>query len=205
MEPHGFSSFSAEKVSTTYLLAGEEGSKVWIVDCGDIPPLVNMISAIEEISYEVKGVLLTHVHYDHIYGLPKLRELFPEVRVYTNEQGRKALGSEKLNYSKYHNDPIMYESENIRVCKEGDEIELFEDVTAKVHETPGHCDSCLTYEVGEYLFTGDAYIPGVKVVTTLKGGDKEQADRSVARILDMADGKVICAGHEVSKNGVDVL
>lgn len=191
--------------SKTYLLAGEEGSKVWIVDCGDIPPLVNMISAIEEISYEVKGVLLTHVHYDHIYGLPKLIELFPEVRVYTNEQGRKALGSEKLNYSKYHNDPIMYESENIRVCKEGDEIELFEDVTAKVHETPGHCDSCLTYEVGEYLFTGDAYIPGVKVVTTLKGGDKEQADRSVARILDMADGKVICAGHEVSKNDVDVL
>ena len=150
-------------------------------------------------SFVLFGVLLTHVHYDHIYGLPRLRELFPELRVYTNEYGKMALGSEKLNYSKYHNDPIVYESENIVVCEAGDEIELFEGVIAKVHETPGHSDSCLTYEVGDYLFTGDAYIPGVKVVTTLKGGDKNLAARSVEKILELAEGKDICPGHEVDE------
>lgn len=142
-------------------------------------------------------MLLTHVHYDHIYGLPRLRELFPEVRVYTNEYCRMALGSEKLNYSKYHNDSIVYESESIVVCKEGSEINLFEGMTAKVHETPGHSDSCLTYEIGNYLFTGDSYIPGVKVVTTFRGGDKNLAARSVERIKTLADDKIICPGHEI--------
>ena len=183
--------------SRTYILTDEGKKDFWIVDCGDVSPLVDMISAIGGMSFQLKGVLLTHVHYDHIYGLPRLRELFPEVRVYTNEAGRVALGNEKLNYSKYHNDPIVYESESIVVCKEGDEIELFEGVTAKVHETPGHSDSCLTYEIGDYLFTGDAYIPGVKVVTTLKGGDKNLAARSVERIKTLAEGKSICPGHEI--------
>lgn len=184
--------------SMTYVLSEEGGSEFWIVDCGDVPPLVDMISSFGGESFNIKGVLLTHVHYDHIYGLPRLRELFPEVRVYTNEIGRVALGSEKQNYSKYHNDSIVYESENIVVCKDGDEIELFDGVIAKVHETPGHSDSCLTYEIDKYLFTGDAYIPGVKVVTTLKGGDKKLAARSVEKILKLAEGKEICAGHEVS-------
>lgn len=185
--------------SRTYILLERDGRKFWIVDCGDVPPLVDMMSSLGGESFNIKGVLLTHVHYDHIYGLPKLRKLFPEVRVYTNEYGKMALGSEKLNYSKYHNDPIVYESENIVVCEAGDEIELFEGVIAKVHETPGHSDSCLTYEVGDYLFTGDAYIPGVKVVTTLKGGDKNLAARSVEKILELAEGKDICPGHEVDE------
>ena len=111
--------------SRTYVLSERDGREFWIVDCGDVAPLVDMISSLGGGAFQLKGVLLTHVHYDHIYGLPRLKEMFPEVRVYTNEIGRVALGNEKLNYSKYHNDPILYESENIVVCKEGDEIELF--------------------------------------------------------------------------------
>lgn len=183
--------------SMTYVLSERDGREFWIVDCGDVPPLVDLISSFGGSSFDIKGVLLTHVHYDHIYGLPRLREMFPEVRVYTNETGRMALGSEKLNYSKYHNDPIVFESENIVICEEGSEIELFEGVKAKVHETPGHSDSCLTYEVGDFWFTGDAYIPGVKVVTTLKGGDKRLAARSLERIKTLAEGKSICPGHEI--------
>lgn len=170
---------------------------MWLVDCGDVPPIVDMLSSLGGDTSMIKGVLLTHVHYDHIYGLPRLTEKFPSLRVYTNEYGKNALTDIRLNYSKYHNDPIVYESENIVVCKEGDEIELFGGVTAKVHETPGHSDSCLTYEMADYLFTGDAYIPGVKVVTTLKGGDKNLAAKSVERIKSLAEGKIICPGHEI--------
>jgi len=181
----------------TYVLSEQNRREFWIVDCGDVPPLVDMISAIGGMSFQLKGVLLTHVHYDHIYGLPRLKELFPEVLVYTNEAGRIALGNEKLNYSKYHNDPIVYESENIVVCDEGATIDLFDGVSAKVYYTPGHNPSCLTYDVKNYLFTGDAYIPGLKVVTTFRGGDKKLAAKSVERILKLAEGKTICPGHEV--------
>ena len=73
--------------SRTYILSRDGCEGFWIVVCGDIPPLVDMVSSFGGESFNIKGVLLTHVHYDHIYGLPRLRELFPEVRAYTNEYG----------------------------------------------------------------------------------------------------------------------
>ena len=182
--------------SKTYVLTQEESLSVWLVDCGDVPPIGDLLSSLGGSSFIIKGVLLTHVHYDHIYGLPKLKEMFPSLRVYTNEYGKKALADIRLNYSKYHNDPIAYDSENVVTCDEGSVIELFDGVQAKVYHTPGHSPSCLTYEVGDYLFTGDAYIPGIKVVTTLKGGDKQKAEESVERILRLAEGKMVCPGHD---------
>ena len=183
--------------SRTYILTQEGCSFVWIVDCGDVPPIVDMLSSLGGDSSMIKGVLLTHVHYDHIYGLPRLTEKFPSLRVYTKKKKKNALTDIRLNYSKYHNDPIEYESENVVTCDEGTMIELFDGVQAKVYHTPGHNPSCLTYEVGDYLFTGDAYIPGIKVVTTFKGGDKVRAAESVERILQLAEGKVVCPGHKV--------
>ena len=183
--------------SRTYILSQEGSSSVWIVDCGDVPPIVDMLSSLGGGSSDIKGVLLTHAHYDHMYGLPKLTELYPSLRVYSNEIGKKALASERLNFSKYHEDPINYETDNVVICEDGDEIELFDGVKAVVHYTPGHNPACLTYEVGEYLFTGDSYIPGIKVVTNLPGGNKELAAKSLERILELAKGKILCPGHVV--------
>lgn len=77
---------------------------MWLVDCGDVAPIVDMLSSLGDDTSMIKGVLLTHVHYDHIYGLPRLTEMFPSLRVYTNEYGKKALTDIRLNYSKYHNE-----------------------------------------------------------------------------------------------------
>ena len=183
--------------SRTYILSEDDGREFWIVDCGDVPPLVDLISSLGGGSFKIKGVLLTHAHYDHMYGLPRLTEMFPSLRVFTNEVGKKALANERLNFSKYHEDPINYETDNVVICKESDEIELFDGVKAVVHYTPGHNPACLTYEVGEYLFTGDSYIPGRKVVTNLPGGNKELAAKSLERILELAKGKILCPGHVV--------
>lgn len=183
--------------SRTYILMQEGNPSVWLIDCGDVSPIVDILSSLGGDSSVIKGILLTHVHYDHIYGLPRLTEMFPSLLVYTNEYGKKALTDIRLNYSKYHNDPIVYESENVVTCDEGTVIELFDGVQAKVYYTPGHNPSSFTYEVGDYLFTGDAYIPGVKVVTTFKGGDKVKAAESLEKILRLAESKTVCAGHEV--------
>lgn len=182
--------------SRTYILSDEYHSEYWLVDCGDIQPLQEAIASKRSGSFLIKGVLLTHAHYDHIYGLSHLTDIFPDVKVYTNEIGKRALSNSRLNMSKYHEDPIIYESDNVMVCKEGDVIELFDGIQAIVYETPGHHPSCLTFEVGDYLFTGDAYIPGVKVVTILPGADKELAKESLERIINLAEGKTVLSGHE---------
>ena len=75
--------------SRTYVLWNDEHKEYWLVDCGDVPPLLNLLYSLGGNSFLIKGVLLTHVHYDHIYGLPRLTELFPDLRVYTNGAGRE--------------------------------------------------------------------------------------------------------------------
>lgn len=187
--------------SRTYYLYVSGCPYVWLVDCGDVDVLIRKLESLKGTSFSIKGVLLTHSHYDHIYGLPRLKELFPEVLVYTNEIGRKMLGSDKLNMSKYHEDPIVVGAENVVLCDDGSLIELFEGIEARVYDTPGHNGSCLCFEVGDYLFTGDSYIPGIKVVTNLPGGNKELAAQSLERILELAEGKVLCPGHVVTGIG----
>lgn len=183
--------------SRTYILSNVDNTEFWLVDCGDVPPIMDYLSTLGD-DLQLDGVLLTHAHYDHIYGLPRLKELYPSIKVYTNERGKQALADERFNYSKYHEDPIVYTEDKIVICNEGMVIDLFDGILAKVYHTPGHNPSCLTFEIGDYLFTGDAYIPGIPVVTTLKGGDKKMAVASVERIIKLSKGKIICPGHEIT-------
>lgn len=176
--------------SMTWLLSDEGSCRVWLIDCGDVEPVIKKIG-----DNNVSGVLLTHAHFDHIYGLPELLKRYPDCRIYTNIIGREALANAKLNMSLYHETPLTVESRQITICGEGDDIELFEDIKARVYETPGHHPSCLTFMVGDNLFTGDAYIPGIKVVTNLPRGNKKFAQKSLERIKTLAEGKIIRPGH----------
>lgn len=179
--------------SNTYILCKEVEHKAWLVDCGDIEPLQPLL-----MDKMLKGVLLTHAHFDHIYGLNDLLKLFPNTLVYTNESGKEALLDARKNMSLYHETPFIFEHpENIRIVDDGDEIMLDNVTTARVMATPGHHPSCLTYIIGDAIFTGDSYIPGTKVVTNLPKGDKRLAQESLDKIIQLAKGSTIYPGHPI--------
>ena len=178
--------------SRTYILSTDEAEGVWLVDCGDVDKVLEIIG-----HRSIKGVLLSHAHYDHIYGLPQLMALFPDALIFTNAFGKGALANDRVNMSRYHEDPIIVSSEKVLICEDGAVIPMFDGVEAVVYETPGHNPSCLTFEIENYLFTGDAYIPGVAVVTNLPKGDKALAVESEKRILELAKGKEIYPGHDI--------
>lgn len=177
--------------SCTYVLTVDDFS--WLVDCGDVEPILSLIKGKNLI-----GVLLTHAHFDHIYGLNELLKLFPNTLVYTNECGTETLLDARKNMSLYHETPFVLERpDNIRIVNDGDEIELDKGITAKVVATSGHHPSCLTYIISDAIFTGDSYIPGIKVVTNLPKGNKKLAQDSVEKILLMSEGRIIYPGHYV--------
>ena len=181
--------------SKTYILFCEGADKAWLVDIGDIEPVVEFL---QEKKLTVEGVFLTHGHFDHIYGLPSLIEHYPNCRVYTTEFGKESLASDKLNMSRYHDTPIIYEGDNVTVVHEGDSIRLFDgEPLMEFFETPGHNPGCLTMVLGDMIFTGDAYIPGVGANTQLPYANKEQAQQSLERLLKSTEGKKIFSGHFV--------
>ena len=182
--------------SKTYILYKEGEKKAWLVDIGDIEPVLTFL---REQKLIVAGVFITHGHFDHIYGIQSLVDNYPECKVYTTEFGKAALASDKLNMSRYHETPFKYEGDNVVVVHEGEGIMLFDDEpTMQFYETPGHNPGCLTMVLGDKIFTGDAYIPGVGANTQVPRSNKEQAKQSMERILKLAEGKRILSGHYVS-------
>lgn len=177
--------------SNMYVLFDDTYDYCWLIDIGDFNKVADAIPT----GVEIKGVFLTHTHFDHTYGVNALHRAFPNCCVYTAEYGKAALYDEKKNFSKYHEAPFIYEGTDVEVLQDNGIIELYPELFMTVIATPGHCPSCLTYVLNDWIFTGDSYIPNVKVVTKLPNGDKLQAKQSIDKILQMAQGKVICPGH----------
>lgn len=177
--------------SNTYILKDDD-SAVSLIDIGDIQPIIDFLSKEKKV---VKFVFLTHTHYDHIYGIRELMKYYPDCIVYTSLFGKEALGSDKLNFSRYHDDPIMLSGNHIRVVCEGDKVEISTGKRLEVFETPGHDKSCLTYKIGNSIFSGDSYIPGVKVIASFPNSNKKDAEASREYIKRLAEGMNLYPGH----------
>ncbi|MFR9585848.1 MAG: MBL fold metallo-hydrolase [Rikenellaceae bacterium] len=182
--------------SNTFILYHDHSDYVWIVDCGDIDPIVEWLGKNHK---TVKGVLLTHTHHDHIYGLNDLYDLFPKLEVYTSEHGASGLKNTTSNLSKYTINPFIYKGDKIMILDNGSELELFSNYTISVYYTSGHDISSLTYKLDNFLFTGDSYIPNVKVVTSFPLGDRE-ANKESLKLIDslITSDTIICAGHTIN-------
>lgn len=183
--------------SITYILPVGDTRDCWLVDCGDVEKVI-------EQGWRVRGVLLTHAHFDHIYGLNRLMEAFPDALVYTNEVGAEGLQNPKWNFSRYHTEVdnfVFAKPENVRLIEGEGSLAVDKDLEIEALFTPGHEPSCVTYRIGDMLFTGDAYIPGVKVVTNFPRSNKQLATESLVRLQEMErSGLKVMPGHWIENN-----
>lgn len=181
--------------SKSYIISKDGSNKAWLVDIGDIEPVIDYLT---KKKLSVSGLFITHAHFDHIYGIVSLIESFPDCKIYVTEYAKEGLASDKLNMSKYHECPLVYKGDNVLVVHEGERMALFEGGPfMQFYETPGHNPGCLTMVMGDYIFTGDAFIPGVGVNTIPSNSNKELAKESLERIMKLAEEKTILCGHYV--------
>ena len=174
--------------SCSYVISHEGCS--WLVDCGDLDQILPLVDG------KLQGVLLTHAHFDHIYGLNSLMILYPGLSVYTNQVGLDTLLNDKLNFSRYYGEPIIFnEPDRVKLVEDGEWVELFDGIRAQAVFTPGHSPCCVTWMIDDALFTGDSFIPGVKTVTNIPHSNKDLAAESEALIRELAEHRNIYSGH----------
>jgi glyoxylase-like metal-dependent hydrolase (beta-lactamase superfamily II) len=182
--------------SNTYILSNEESNKVYVIDPGDSEPL---FAYINDNNKTLAGIFLTHSHFDHIYGVNDLLLFFPETKLFASFYAKVGIFSEKLNGSLYKEMPFVVDPFEVSEIAENDVITLWKDTTLKVIETPGHDRDCVSFFVGNNIFTGDSLIPGIKVFTKFKYSDKQQAAKSINKVIELSDDEsVIWPGHENS-------
>lgn len=192
---HIFRTINSIFSSNTWTIYNELSNYVWLVDAGDVEVIIRQI---ESDNKKIKGVLLTHAHFDHIYGLNKLLEHNPDLSVYIGQEDKDALYSGKMNMSKYHEEgEFIFSGDNVYAVSDGECVNLWEGVKAEVISMPGHTPGCITYIIDRYIFTGDAYIPEIKPVIYFSRSNKKDAEISIikAKKLIALKGLIVCPGH----------
>lgn len=179
--------------SNSYLIYFDDLPDTWIVDPGDSEPILDWIFINNKIP---KGILITHSHFDHIYGINQIIEKYSDISIYSSLEAKIGMQCSKLNASYYMEFPFTVESKNFKIISNNDIVKLSYNLNAKVYFTPGHNNDCMTFLIGNYLFTGDALIPGIKVHLKSKYSNKEQAQKSVSFIINFFDPNILlCPGH----------
>lgn len=181
--------------SNTFILSHPEHDDVWVVDPGDTEPIFDWMLNHQKTS--VTGILLTHAHFDHIYGVNEILSHFPECVVYiANEYGLNALHNPKINGSKYTEEGSIEIVEHAKVEYYSDTMQLWDGVTMRTINTPGHSDDSQCLLVDGMLFTGDTLIKDVRTVTKLKGGSVEKLEESTKVIASLKSNTLqVMPGH----------
>ena len=157
---------------------GDQGEQVarWLVDKG----------------LEAEAVLLTHGHFDHILGIPGLREEWPDLPVYCHPADLGGGDSARIFGENY---PTVRSYGDITPYKEGDVINVA-GIDVEVLETPGHTPGSVTLRAEDVLFTGDTLFAGSMGRTDLPGGDEGQIMKSLRRLHELEGDYQVLPGHE---------
>lgn len=173
-----------------YLLWDESaGNAAAIVDPGGSADLI--LNKIKQEKLDVKMILLTHGHFDHVMGVPDLLEAYPDLPVYITETDYpEARDGGQFGYR-------MGEVSSAQFYDEGDTVELGR-LKIDVLRTPGHTPGSVTLRVEDVLLTGDTLFCGSCGRTDFPGGSYADMQRSLKRLADLPGDYRVYPGHEGS-------
>lgn len=173
-----------------YLLWDETaGNAAAIVDPGGSADQI--LAKIKQNKLDVKLILLTHGHFDHVMGVQDLLAVYPDLPVYITEADYpEARDGGQFGYS-------MGEVASVRFYDEGDTVELG-NLKIDVLRTPGHTPGSVTLRVEDVLFTGDTLFCGSCGRTDFPGGSFGDMQRSLKRLADLPGNYRVYPGHESS-------
>ncbi len=176
----------------TYL-AYDENKLGFIVDPGG--PSKLLMDKINKENINLKYIVLTHGHADHIGGIADLLSAFPQLKIIACEKEEELLMDGSLNSSIEMFRKTIEISADIWV-KDGDTIEVG-NMTLKFIETPGHTKGGMCIQVEDVLFSGDTLFRASIGRTDFYGGNYGQLISSIKDKLFILDDKTkVLPGHE---------
>jgi sulfur dioxygenase len=168
--------FDSKSSTYTYLLGCEETREAVVVD-SVFEQHARDTALIRELGLNVRYVLDTHCHADHVTGAWLMREV---LNARTVLSGRCA-------------------ADNVDIAVSHGDVLAFGNCSLTVRATPGHTDGCVTYVTNNegMAFTGDCLMIRGAGRTDFQAGDIPEMWRSIhEQIFTLPDECLIYPGHD---------
>ena len=179
-------------MANTYIITDDITGEAAVIDCGECTS--GLLEKLKDCN--LKYILLTHGHFDHILGVHELKQCFPQAKIVIHKVDAKCLTDENESsafevaegYQKYVEPDILVD--------EGDKLNLG-SLEIKVMHTPGHTKGSVCYliEQEKCIFTGDTLFCLTTGRTDLRGGSDTDMEKSIKRLYDMDEEYAVFPGH----------
>ena len=168
--------FERESCTYTYLIADSDSKEAAIVDAVDI--MMDRDKALlEELELDLKFIIETHIHADHITSACPLKKYYPNARI--------VIGMENVD-AEACSDIMVNEGHILNIGKY--EIAII--------ETPGHTIGCISYLVENKLLTGDALFIRSTGRCDFQGGSAESLYDSIQKLFKLPDTTEVYPAHD---------
>lgn len=149
---------------------------------------------LEENGFHVAAILLTHGHFDHIWGVEELKRL-SGAKVYACEKEKEVCEDASLNVSGNVGRACTVAADVY--VRDGEEIDI-EGIRFKLIATPGHTigSCCYYFEDDKILISGDTLFQESVGRTDLPTGSMSTLVRSVKeKLLPLPEDVKVYPGH----------
>lgn len=170
--------FERESYTYTYIIGCEKTRQAVIIDSvkAQVPQYLQLLT---ELNVQLRYILDTHTHADHITGAGMLREATGAITL-LGEQAQSACVSQPL----HHEDLIAVG-----------------ELSLQAIHTPGHTDDSYSFILREggqtYVFTGDTLLIRGTGRTDFQNGNAQQQYTSLfTQLLQLPDNTWVYPGHD---------
>ena len=179
--------------ATTYLLYDEKTLDALLIDCTS--SIDKIYSLAKEKNLNLKYVLITHGHFDHVYCLSKMKEKFPNTLIFINKNDLPLLNQVETQCNMAGVEVTKLPcidgllDENTKNIKIG-------EYEVKVIETKGHSKGGVCYLINNNLFSGDTlFYESIGRCDLFGGSIKEIEDSIRNKLYTLSDDIIVYPGH----------
>lgn len=177
--------------ANSYIVYDQAKGQAGVIDPGGNGE--DILNEITSRNLELKYILLTHGHFDHIDAVGWLKDKTgTQVAIHKDDAPCLVDSSKNLSLS-LGRESIQPQADLL--LDDGDSINIG-DIELKVIHTPGHSLGSISLLAGNVVFTGDTLFKGSIGRTDLFGGSMSQILNSIKnRLLVLDDNTLVYPGH----------
>jgi hydroxyacylglutathione hydrolase len=181
-------------MSNCYVVGSEKTKDGMIIDPG--AEAGRILKTVQEEGLNIKIIVATHMHGDHIGALAKVKEATgADFAVHEAEASRKGVASLNRMMGAMMGGSLRAPPQPEKVLRDGDTVEVG-DLRFKVIHTPGHSPGGICLYGHGVLFCGDTLFNLSVGRTDFPGGDYDQLMKSIkGKLMALPDDTRVLCGH----------